>query len=435
MDIRRPSFEQARALTRPTSPPPAPAPSGTIDAGTTPTVAKSEATRATGATRPATTADGLSPSRQAEARVVGAVGGVAAKPTSGIDAAVGLHLKRALGGASLQSGAANAKHVTKMEQSAKVIAVVERLPGRLGSITSFSPKDAFRLYEHCFPNPDEREPIADIKARLKTYDRGATPDGAAFHAHAFADDQGRVVGYAQGSTVPTPSGEGLFYYWQYGCVADRAYMQDNYGVDTNPREHGVLNTMHGIAAATLVAGAAKADKAPLAIVWESEPRGLGDDRDSIRFTDTRLGIHNRAGGRVMMGVDDEGRLVNLHLQPRLTADSEPIALHMMVRPLAYEEGEEKARGELPVKDAEQLMLGFINNFRLEGFPEKDVREAEDEIKKRFQSCQKVVLLPPGEVPDVVTLAAHDPILARQVLDMYGVKSLDEARATYDAAMG
>lgn len=170
------------------------------------------------------------------------------------------------------------------------------------------------------------------------------------------------------------------------------------------------------------------------MVWESEPRGLGDDAASIKFTDTRLAVHTRAGGRVMMGVTGDGELVNLHLQPRLTADSEPIALHMMFRPLKYQEGEEQQRGELKKSDAESMMNAWIGNFRREGFAEKDVKEAEDEIRARFARCDRVVLLPAREVPDAITLAKTDPILEKQLLDMYGVANLGEARRFYDDAM-
>ena len=351
---------------------------------------------------------------------------------SSIDAAVGKNLAKALGGRTLASAASNAKHLQKMAESADIIAVVEKLPGRLGSITGFKPAEAFKLYEHCFPNPDEREPIADIKARLKDYDKGAADDGGNFHALAFADKDGDVVAYSQGSTVP--STEGLFYYWQYGCVADADYMKERFGKDVNPREHGVLNTIHGVNAATLEATAAEKGKPALGMMWESEPRGLGDDKASIQFTDKRLSIHNRAGGRVLMGMTKEGEMVNLHLQPRLTADSEPIALHVMFRPLQYQEGDEQKRGSMPKPAAEAMMLGWIDNFRREGFAEKDVAEAEAEIRARFARCDQIVLLPAGEVPDAITLAKTDKILEKQILDMYGVKDLDAARAFYTDAM-
>jgi hypothetical protein len=365
-------------------------------------------------------------------RVLGAEPARASTARSAIDAAMGTNLQKALGGGTITSAAANAKHGRKMEESSAVVAVVEKLPGRLGSITAFKPDEAFQLYEHCFPNPDEREPVADIKDRLKRYDAGADADGAGFHATAFADKDGHVVGYAQGSTVP--STEGLFYYWQYGCVADRDYMKETYGKDVNPRDHGVLNTIHGVNAATLEATAQKTGSPALGMMWESEPRGLGDDASSIQFTDKRLAIHNRAGGRVLMGMTSDGGLVNLHLQPRLTADSEPIALHVMFRPLAYKEGDEEQRGSMPKAAAEAMMMGWVDNFRREGFDEKDVGEAEAEIKARFARCDQIVLLPAGEVPDAVTLAKTDTILEKQLLDMYGVTSLAAARDFYDQAM-
>jgi hypothetical protein len=349
-----------------------------------------------------------------------------------IDRAAGKNLKKALGARTIAESAANAQHLAKMEQSAGTVALIEKLPGRLNSIAAFKVRDAFRLYEHCFPNDDEREPIEDIKDRIKQYEGLSPPDGADFHAHVFADKEGAVVGYAQGSTVPCDAG--LFYYWQYGCVADRDYMKEHYGKDVNPREQGVLNTIHGVNAATLQATADRTGKPALAMLWEAEPRGLGHDGPSIRYTDLRLSIHNRAGGRVMIGVTADGEYVNLHLQPRLTADSEPIALHMMHRSLKYEPGEEKKRGELDKSTAEAMMLGWIENFRREKFPEKDVQEAENEIRRRFARCEKILLLPADEVPDVVALAKTDRILRKQIFKMYAVDNLADARRVYDEAI-
>lgn len=358
-----------------------------------------------------------------------------ANPTQepqGVDRALGAHLLKVLGGWTLAKAAANPQHQAKMDQSAQLIGHLERLPGRLASVATFKTGGAFKLYEYCFPNPDEREPIADIKARLKDFNSGTRDDGNGFHAIAIADHDRNVVGYTQGSTVPTD--QGLFYYWQYGCVADRDFMKANYGKDVNPREQGVLNTIHGANAATLLAAAERLGREPLGIVWESEPRGLGDDAASIKFTDARLKIHNRAGGRVMMGVTAEGELVNLHLQPRLTADSEPIALHMMYRPLRYQEGDEKKAGELKKEDGAAMMQAWINNFAVEGFPQKDVDEAAAEIQRRLDRSVKIVLLPAEQVPDAITLAKTDPILEAQLLEMYGVKDLAAARAFYDRAM-
>ncbi|MCK6545789.1 hypothetical protein L6R52_07970 [Myxococcota bacterium] len=369
--------------------------------------------------------------RSAEAKVVGLVE-TRPKDVGAIDRTLGKTLKLALGRHTLAANAANARHLEHMERSSNVVASIEKLPGRLGSIATFKLREAFRLYEHCFPNPDEREPVADIRARVKQFAESPSPDGADFHVHVFADADRAVVGYSQGSVVPSDAG--VFYYWQYGCVADREYMRAQYGKDVNPRERGILNTIHGVNAATLAAASEKTGQPALGLVWESEPRGLGDDAASIKFTDTRLAVHTRAGGRVMIGRTAEGELINLHLQPRLTPDSEPIALHMMFRPLKYEEGDEQKRGTMKKADAESLMMAWIDNFRTEGFPEKDVAEAEAEIRARFARCAEIVLLPASEVPDAITLAKTDPILKKQILDMYGVDSLDAARKVCDDAL-
>lgn len=367
-------------------------------------------------------------------REVDAVKGVATKKDQKqpIDLALGLHFQKVLGTQTLTANAANDKHGQKLQDASKLIETIERFPGRLSSVTSMKTENAFKLYRYLFPNKDEREETSVIKDRLKVYDQGALPSGEGFFALGITDKKNNVIAYTQGSTVPCD--QGVFYYWQYGGVADANYMKKNYGRDVNPREHGVLNVIHAANAATLSAAATTAGKPALGMIWESEPRGLGETSSDIQFTAKRLEIHNRAGGRVMMGMTKEGELVNLHLQPSLGEGKDPIALHMMYRPLAYEEGEEMKRGEMKKEDAASMLAAWTNNFRVEGFAEKDVAAAEAEMKTRMDGCAKILLLPASEVPDVVTLAKNDEILERQVLAAYGVKDLSGARAFYDAAM-
>jgi hypothetical protein len=106
----------------------------------------------------------------------------------------------------------------------------------------------------------------------------------------------------------------------------------------------------------------------------------------------------------------------------------------MFRPMKYEEGDELKRGTLEKSAAESMMMGWIENFRREGFDPDDVKEAADEIKARFARCSEIVLLPAADMPDAITLAQTDPILEKQIVEMYGVKDLGEARAVYDRAM-
>ena len=81
-----------------------------------------------------------------------------------------------------------------------LVASIERLSPK--SLPSLGPK-AFELYEHSFPNPDEREPIEEIIDRIKRYaTSGPDADGGDFHSHVFLDDQGRVIAYSQGSVMP-----------------------------------------------------------------------------------------------------------------------------------------------------------------------------------------------------------------------------------------
>ncbi len=81
-----------------------------------------------------------------------------------------------------------------------------------------------------------------------------------------------------------------------------------------------------------------------------------------------------------------------------------------------------------------MMMGWIENFRREGFDGKDVDDAKAIIEKRSAMCTEILLLPAHEVPDAITLAQTDDILKKQILDMYGVNSLGAARDVYDRAM-
>jgi len=81
-----------------------------------------------------------------------------------------------------------------------LVSSIERLSP--STLDTLGPK-AFELYEHSFPNPDEREPITDIIARIQRYaSTGPDPDGGDFHAHVFLDPAKRVIAYSQGSVMP-----------------------------------------------------------------------------------------------------------------------------------------------------------------------------------------------------------------------------------------
>jgi len=177
----------------------------------------------------------------------------------------------------LKTGIANEAHEAKVRAAADKVDLVVRL-------SEETPKkimdEAFALYLESFPSDDEREPTELIVERIAR-------NPAAFHAHAYLDKNGTVVGYCQGSIVRTVEGEQgsntahVFFFLQYCCVSPLA------------RGGGALQLMHAVNTATLIACGKLMDCEPLGSLWETEPAGLGDDDEARAFTKSRLVIHNK----------------------------------------------------------------------------------------------------------------------------------------------
>lgn len=253
--------------------------------------------------------------------------------------------------------------------------------------------------------------------RMRTYEVGPDEDGGEFHAHAFLNGENQVVGYSQGSVMRCGEGGGMVYFWQYGVVNEMS------------RGKGVSKLFHLVNDSVLRFAADRKKVKSLGEIWETEPKGLGVGGEEIKFTKQRLQVHCRAGGRIMLGVSNDGEFFNLHIQPRLTKDSQPIELHLMYRSNASVE-------RVSIDMAKDIVIGFFDNFRREGVVDLgDIAEAQNEIENRLKSCHRIVLLDDSQVPDVVTLAETNQNLENQIFGMYGVDTLAQARAYYELAMG
>ena len=227
----------------------------------------------------------------------------------------------------------------------------------------------------------------------------------------------------------------MAYFWQYGAVADELFLKTAYGVtEFSARKLGVSKLMHAIHDKTLASCATRLKTTPLGELWESEQKGLGETDTDIQFTHQRLMIHSKSGGMVMLGRDKaSARLINLHLQPRLTKDTEPIALHLMLRTMGCSSVQKPT--VMTVDLARSIIVaGFLDNFIREGFDVADVDEAKAEINSRLDHCDEVHLLPASDVPDVITLAEGDALLTKQLLALYKVDTLRLAREKQDKAM-
>jgi hypothetical protein len=262
----------------------------------------------------------------------------------------------------------------------------------------------------------------------------------------------------------------LSYFWQYGCVADEDYMKQVYKVnDFSARKLGISKLMHLVNDLTLREAAralsarrtkfsagqslanwlsnlvksrpgslfSSGNVPALGEIWESEEKGFGESDEDIKFTTSRLVIHNRSGGRVMMGVNSStGKYINLHLQPRLTKDSEPIALHLMFRSLDPKSTDfTKVAEDIDKQLAKDIVInGFLANFIKEGFDKNDVDDAIKEVSRRFDQSSRIILLPATMVPNAIEIAETDELFCKQLLKMYGLNTLDEAKKKFEDAV-
>lgn len=307
------------------------------------------------------------------------------------------------------------------------------------STANFKPKDARDLYRWLFPNMDEQEPwYIAIVSRLKEMLHINTSrelrrkyGDSRFHA-VVGVSKGDVVGYTQFSTMPLDSG-GTVVFWQYGGVANREFMQKQYGRTEDVgregfRQEGVASAFyafrHGIAEED---ARRMGRKGCDGTILECELLGMGVTQEEIAFTKTRLHIHRQMGAKAMMIEMEDGRLLTAHLQPRLSPTSQPILLHMLFRPKNFNPAKGK---EIEIMDtglARDVVMSFIDNFDREGFDKKDVQAAREEMQRRFAGAKRVLLMPPEKLPDIIAMAKMDPLLRSQVIRDYGSMEAHEAR--------
>ncbi len=299
-------------------------------------------------------------------------------------------------------------------------------------------EDAFALYRYLFPNPDEREPDELIKRRLLDMNALSwNPEmrrkyGDSRFSVVLAENGGDIVGYSQFSTLPVGERD-VVVYWQYGGVADTPFMQSRYGRDENFRIQGIGSAYYPIRHAVAASIARETGReGVLGTVIESEFIGQALEADAIKFTRQRLFIHNRSGMMAMMLDMGSGSLVTAHIQPRLSSDTEPIILHTLYRPLMTEGIDMGRIREIDPEAGYNLMMAFIDNFDREGFNPGDVAEGRAILQSRFAAAKRVLLVPPSELPTIIELSEHDPLLKAQVVRDYG--SVEEQKERIETAL-
>lgn len=264
-----------------------------------------------------------------------------------------------------------------------------------------------------------------------------------FRHVALTDRDGVVAGQLQMSVSPVGD-DSVAVFAQYVSVADAeqmAALRDQAGLDgagASARRRGYLTLLHAVSLAVAARDGATCGRSNvIGTFFESEMKGQAGDAEAAAFTYDRLDTHHSVGSRIMMLEMPDGSLLTPHLQPALGDEADPIQLHFMVRFPTYDAAAmgEAVRWESSSdqKTARDLVQSFFDNFEREGFAKADVDAARSEIMGRFDRAARVVFLPPEQTPDMLQLAAWDPLLRDQVIKDYG--SLEEQAALMARARG
>jgi hypothetical protein len=298
----------------------------------------------------------------------------------------------------------------------------------------FKTIDFRALYECLFPNKDEAEPFDDVIRRvgkMRRLDEGdpevASQFGRTRYHVIAALNKGRVIGFTLFSTVALDDGR-MLVYSQYAGLADKEFMKDRYGSDEQFRSKGLLYLayplMQGLA---LEYGRKFGAREVIGVINESEMIGQGQFLEEIAFSKIRLDIFNRNGVKVMMARTPDGRLITPHVQPNLVEGTNPIYLHLAFRPLRFDlRGRDKV-DELGKEEAKILVKAIMDVFEAEDFAPEALKAARREALGRVENAEKILLLPPSELPDMVALARMDPALEEQVIHDYGSLEAQEMK--------
>ncbi|GEM_PF-2385621 len=258
---------------------------------------------------------------------------------------------------------------------------------------------SLELYRKAFPNPDEREDDDCIFDRLENKEKGYNH---LFHAISILDERGRVVGYSQFTIMPV-SEHAVVVYAQYSCIRPRVRGKGLY--------KAIWDIRHAIAK--------ESGKEVVGTMFETEFVGQANDEKGIQFTKQRHEVFRKIGAKAVMIECEDGSLLNPIIQPRLSADTNPVMLHMFLKLFPGEAS--KGEGiEMDKELAKSIALSYIDNFDREGFDKQDVDEARQEVLRRFGRANRVLLIDPQDLPTIVELAKNDPVLRAQIERDYGL---------------
>jgi len=82
--------------------------------------------------------------------------------------------------------------------------------------------------------------------------------------------------------------------------------------------------------------AKESGKKVVGTIFETEFVGQADDEQGVQFTKQRHDVFRKMGMKAVMIECEDGTLLNPIIQPRLSAGTNPIMLHMFFKPFSGE---------------------------------------------------------------------------------------------------
>jgi hypothetical protein len=221
------------------------------------------------------------------------------------------------------------------------------------------------LYIKEFPKQAERERSDLITNRLTAQFNGERTGLAPYHIVGIRDSNNEAIGAAQFSVLPLEGGLFAVPYLQYIYVRSENRRQD------------MSEVLHTITLAVTVADAKHMGNRSVPFtLFETEPPGYGDDEESRSFSRTRAQVHTK-GGAVAVVLLIDGQQISPHVQPGLEVDDPPLSLVWAIRRCPNLETDWRIADIGP-----NLMTAYYQSLRDEGFPEENIRLAENMVEER-----------------------------------------------------
>lgn len=240
---------------------------------------------------------------------------------------------------------------------------------KLELVTSSAFAEAYdTLYTVSFPKRAERERTDLIITRLAQQYAGERPNLAPYRIVGIRDSTGAAIGGAQFSVLPLPGSAFAVPYLQYIYVRAANRKQD------------MSEVLHTLVLAVAAADAAALGRTVPFTMFETEPPGHGEDETARAYSKARVLIHGKTGGRALvLRRGKDGAILSPHVQPGLEKGDPPLCLMWVIRPAPLMDVTVDA-GTL----GSGLVAAYYQSLRDEGFPEENIRVAEEMVMGRCE---------------------------------------------------